>query len=259
MTGRKSPRFTTFLWHRRAGLAAIILVIILAVTGLMLNHTEDLDLDENYIESELLLNWYGLEPKGEIVSYAVGDHRVSQWDRQVFFDNKPLSTSSQTLHGAVDAENMIVVALDSEILLLTPDGNLIERVPTDQSFSHIRRIGVKYQRPVIETAEPLYYMADEHILDWDVIVDEGVVWSQASMPDEDQIAALRHAFRGNGLSMERILLDLHSGRIFGKYGHYLMDAAAIALLWLSCSGLWVWWSRRRKLKQKRHYQKHHRL
>jgi hypothetical protein len=259
MTGRKTGGFRPFLWHRRAGLAAIVLVIILAVTGLMLNHTDSLDLDKRFVESPLLLNWYGLEPSGEIISYKVGDHSVSQWGKQVFFDNRLLSTNSQRLHGAVSVEHMIVVAFDSEILLLTPDGELIERVPTSQSFSHIQRIGVKYQRPVIETAEPLYYMADEHILDWDVIVDEGVIWSQPSAPDEQRMEMLRRAFRGNGLSMERVLLDLHSGRIFGTYGPFLMDAAAIALLWLSGSGLWVWWSRRNKIKRKRHYQKHHRV
>lgn len=259
MTGRKSPRFTAFLWHRRAGLAAIILVIILAVTGLMLNHTEDLGLDENYIESALLLDWYGLEPRGYIVFFDVGEHSVSQWGRMVFFDNRPLSTSDQNLHGAVQAGRMIVAAFDSELLLLTHDGELIERVPTGQRFSGIRRIGVKNLRPVIETAGPLYYIADERILDWDVSVNEGIIWSQPSVSDDQQTEALRRAFRGNGLSMERVLLDLHSGRIFGKYGPYLMDAAAIALLWLSSSGLWVWWSRRRKLKQKRHYRKHHRL
>jgi uncharacterized iron-regulated membrane protein len=37
-----------------------------------------------------------------------------------------------------------------------------------------------------------------------------------------------------------------------------MDAAAVALLWLSGSGLWVWWSRRMKQSKKKHYQKHHR-
>jgi hypothetical protein len=259
MTGRKPPRFTAFLWHRRAGLAAVILVIILAITGLMLNHTNDLHLDENYIESALILNWYGLEPQGEIVSYGVGEHSVSQWDRLVFFDNLKLSASSQNLHGAVLAENMIVVAFDSEILLLTVNGELIERVPTGQSFSNIQRIGTKYNRPVIETTGPMYYMADEHILDWDVIIDEGIDWSLPSASDAEQTAALRRVFRGNGLSLERMILDLHSGRIFGKYGPYLMDAAAIALLWLGSSGLWIWWSRNKKLKQKRHYQKHHRL
>ena len=255
---RKKIKFTVFLWHRRIGLAAIVLVIILAITGILLNHTESLQLDETYVESSTLLNWYGLEPEGEIISYKVNEHTISTWDKEVFFDNQPLTQTTETLHGAVWAEQLIVAAFDTEIFLLTHEGELVERVPTSQSFSGIQRLGLKYKRPVIETGNPLYYMADEHILDWDVIVEEGVEWSVKTELSKSQIDKLRHAFRGNGLSMERVVLDLHSGRIFGHYGIYLMDAAAIALLWLSLSGLWVWWRRRVKQKQKRHYQKHHR-
>jgi uncharacterized iron-regulated membrane protein len=72
------------------------------------------------------------------------------------------------------------------------------------------------------------------------------------------MAVLLESFRGRGLTLERLILDLHSGRIFGAYGIYVMDAAAIVLLWLSGSGLWVWWRRQLQQKRKRHYQKHHR-
>ena len=47
------------------------------------------------------------------------------------------------------------------------------------------------------------------------------------------------------LSLDRLLLDLHSGRLFGKTGVYLMDAAAIGLLLLSITGLIVWLRRRK--------------
>lgn len=255
---RKRSRFSAFLWHRRTGLTAIVLVIILAITGIMLNHTESLELDETYVESSILLNWYGLEPDGDIVSFRINGHRLSIWDEQVFFDNKPVARTTQTLHGAVWAEQLVIAAFDTEIYLLTHEGALVERVPTSQSFSGIQRLGLKYQRPVIETADPLYYIADEHILDWDVIINEDIEWSIQTRLDNEQINELRHAFRGNGLNMERVILDLHSGRIFGQYGIYLMDAAAVALLWLSFSGWWVWWRRRVKQRQKRHFQKHHR-
>jgi len=255
---RKKLKFIAFLWHRRIGLAAIILIIILAITGILLNHTESLQLDEAYVESNTLLNWYGLEPEGEITSYEINGHTISTWDKEVFFDNQPLTRTAETLHGAVWAEQLIIAAFDTEIFLLTHNGELVERVPTSQSFSGIQRLGLKYKRPVIETGDPLYYMADEHILDWDVIINDNIEWSVKTELSESQIDELRHAFRGKGLSMERVILDLHSGRIFGHYGIYLMDAAAIALLWLSLSGLWVWWQRRVKQKQKRHYQKHHR-
>lgn len=259
MVRRKNKHFTAFLWHRRIGLAAIILVIILSITGIMLNHTESLELDSTYVNSSLVLNWYGLEPGGEPISYKAGEHTLSLWNGQLFLDRKIMGSSTQTLRGAVHSERFIVAAFDTELLLLSDEGEIIERMPTSTSFSAIRRIGTRYQRAVIETSEPLYYMADEHMLDWDVIINEDIQWAQAVELDETGRKTLREAFRGKGLSLERVTLDLHSGRIFGEYGIYLMDAAAIALLWLSLSGLWVWWRRRRKQSQKRHYQKHHRV
>jgi len=258
MTGRKPKKFTAFLWHRRIGLVAIVLVIILAITGIMLNHTEALKLDENYVESSLLLGWYGLEPEGEAISYDVGEHVITVLDHQVFFDAYPVAKTGQSFRGAVKAEQLIVLAFDTELVLLTHDGELVERMPTGHSFSEIQRIGIKYKRPVIETSDPLYYMADEHILDWDVIINEDIAWSQKTTLNDTKMTVLLESFRGRGLTLERVLLDLHSGRIFGGYGTYVMDTAAVALLWLSSSGLWVWWNRRMKQRKKRHYRKHHR-
>lgn len=258
MTNRKPKKFTTFLWHRRVGLFALALVIILAITGIMLNHTEQLELDETYVNNNWLLNWYGIEPEDEPVSYRVDQHVISSWNNQLFFDNTAITSLEQTMHGVIGAEQFIVIALDNEIILLSNEGEFIERVSTRISFSNIQRLGMKYKRPVIETSEPLYYMADEHILDWDVVINEGIEWTEKYSLNDDEREQLLIAYRGNGLKLERVILDLHSGRIFGSYGIYLMDAAAIALLWLSLSGLWVWSSRRNKMRKKKHYQKHHR-
>ena len=262
MTNRKPKRFTAFLWHRRIGLFALVLVIILAITGIMLNHTERLKLDESYISSSWLLNWYGIEPEDEPISFRIKNdtqgHVISAWNNQLFFDATKVTTLEQSIHGAIGAEQFIVVALDNEIILLSYDGDFIERVSTSISFSNIQRLGIKYKRPVIETSEPLYYMADEHILDWDAIINEDIKWTEEYSLTDGELEQLLITYRGNGLKLERVILDLHSGRIFGGYGVYLMDAAAIALLWLSVSGLWVWSSRRRKMRRKKHYQKHHR-
>ncbi|NOQ69556.1 MAG: hypothetical protein GQ573_05565, partial [Gammaproteobacteria bacterium] len=62
MTNRKAKKFTAFLWHRRIGLVALSLVVILVITGIMLNHTESFKLDETYVNNSWLLDWYGIEP-----------------------------------------------------------------------------------------------------------------------------------------------------------------------------------------------------
>ena len=128
MTGRKPSKFTAFLWHRRIGLVAIVLVIILAITGIMLNHTEELKLDENYVESSLLLGWYGLEPKGEAISYDVGEHVITVLDHQVFFNTYPVARTAQSYRGAVKAEQLIVLAFDTELILLTHDGEVLSLI-----------------------------------------------------------------------------------------------------------------------------------
>lgn len=254
---RKKIKLIAFLWHRRIGLAAIILIMTLAITGIMLNHTDGLQLNDRYIESATLLNWYGLEPDGDMVSYKINSHIVSFWGGKLFFDKQMITSAVEKLHGVVWAEQLIIAAFETEIILLSHEGELVERIPTNQIFPNIRRLGLKYGRPVIETGESLYYMADEHILDWDLTSDEDIQWSVKTQLKKSQINDLRTVFRGKGLNMERVILDLHSGRVFGRYGIYLMDAAAIALLWLSFSGLWVWWQRRVKQKKKRHFRKHH--
>ncbi len=42
---------------------------------------------------------------------------------------------------------------------------------------------------------------------------------------------------GGGLPLERVVLDLHSGRLFGWLGPYVMDAAALGLLIVAITGL----------------------
>ncbi len=36
------------------------------------------------------------------------------------------------------------------------------------------------------------------------------------------------------------MLDLHNGRIFGGFGVFLIDAAAVLFLILAVTGVWMW-------------------
>ena len=66
------------------------------------------------------------------------------------------------------------------------------------------------------------------------------VWSQPAELPADIEAQIAAAYRGSGLSVERVLVDLHSGRLFGLSGIAMMDLAAIALCILAVSGILVW-------------------
>lgn len=258
MSRRKKKNFSVFLWHRRLGLIAIVFIIVLSITGIMLNHTEPMSLDEKAIDNSWLLDWYGLNPQSASISFGADSHVITQWDEQIFFDNQPLMHSQQRLRGAAGLDGMLVAALNNSVLLVTPTGELIERIDTQTEFTDIRQVGVEHQRLVVETIDNQYYRADEQVIVWQKIDTRDSMWSRPVDIDESLKQQLLELYRGRGLSLERVILDLHSGRIFNaQWGIYIMDASALVMLWLAFSGLWVWASRRRKMKTKKHYRKHH--
>ena len=51
---------TARTWHRRIGLVVAVLVAVVAVTGLLLNHGDRLNLDRTNIVAGWVVDWYGL-------------------------------------------------------------------------------------------------------------------------------------------------------------------------------------------------------
>lgn len=258
MTRNRKKPFPFFLWHRRLGLLAMVLMIILAITGILLNHTESLKLDETAVESDILLNWYELNPEGLAIQFSFGEDTVSQWDKQIFFNFQPVISSDQLLTGFIAIEDMYIVSLQNMILLVDNNGELIEQIDTQHEFNSIKAIGRRNGQLIVATDTDEIYMADTNIVSWQKTKLKNTQWSSKNPVSEQQQHKLKQAFRGQGLMLERVILDLHSGRIFNSsWGIYLMDASAIIMILLSISGTWVWYSRKQKQKSKRHYQKHH--
>ncbi|RDH81268.1 MAG: hypothetical protein DIZ80_14275 [endosymbiont of Galathealinum brachiosum] len=256
MSRRKKP-FAFFLWHRRLGLAALILVFILSITGIMLNHTEGFKLDETTIESDFILNWYGINPEGSPTNYNSDEVWVSQWNQQIFFNGKSIYSHKEKLHGIVIIDDIIALALENFVLLLDENGELIELMSTGTQFP-VSKIGVVNKKIALIDIRDNIYLSDSDFTVWHKHNESPAYWSSAHSLPENRISTLQQAFRGKGLNLERVILDLHSGRIFNaRWGIYIMDASAIAMILLGISGIWVWWSRKLKMRKKRHYKKRH--
>jgi len=243
-----------YLWHRYMGLSAALLVIILAVTGIFLNHTERLKLDEKFIESPWLLNWYDIEPPQRLISYLAKNNTVSLIEDQLYLNKQFMSGHYDSLAGAIHFQNMIVVAIDRQLLLFTVEGELIERLidinGQSLTLGAIGKIGDELL--VIQADQVLISNADLNL--WQPPSKqqlENIEWSYPSGLTSEVQQQLIHSYRSNILTLERIMLDLHSGRIIGNYGVYLMDAAAVILLLLSFSGIWIWLQQRFKQNGRR--------
>ena len=250
---RKKPRAkllrSLYIWHRYMGISTAVFVIILTVTGLLLNHTDELKLDANYVQSDVLLDWYGITAPQGLVSYKAGSTQITAVNDRIFWDSKPLLHISAPLAGVQAFDDMVVIVAAGKLSLYTREGELIEKldnatgVPID-----ILAIGISSGGLLsVKTARDIY-LADANLLEWVRADNPEVRWSTTQTTNPVLQRSLQKAYRGTGLTMERIMLDLHSGRILGRAGVYIMDAAAIGFLLLAASGIWLWLRRRASIK-----------
>jgi hypothetical protein len=243
---RGSKLRSVYVWHRYLGLSFAAFAILLAVTGWLLNHTEALKLDSRFVQLPLILDWYGITAPRDVAGYCADQHWVSQLNERLYLDVEELPGRYGSLVGALTLRDMIVVAADGQLLLLTPEGELIERLGDAEGVpSGIRAIGVNATGELVIRAVHGDYVTDAEFLVWHRAYADDPTWAAAEPLPPDLYEKLAKHYRGTGLSWERLLLDLHSGRIFGIGGIWIMDIAALLLILLAGTGFWTWLKHKR--------------
>ncbi len=247
-------------WHRRVGLSAAGFVLILATTGLFLNHAIDWHLDSRTLSSSALLNWYGIRQPEVLLSYSVGKQTITRVGSEVFLDTREIAHCRGELFGAVELSDQghIVVGCNQELIIFTQDYELVERLGATHGLpSPLVKLG-RYKSGTGEYSLVLAdsqknYLADLNKLTWSILPDddksrasqnsvasETTLWSEAIATPATLAEALGKHFVGEGITVERLLLDIHSGRIVGRWGILLVDIMAILFVVLAITGFVMW-------------------
>ncbi len=71
-----------------------------------------------------------------------------------------------------------------------------------------------------------------------VYLDQPVILEAYNMNVEEEL-------RGKGINLEKFILDLHTGKLFGIPGTLLSDLSAIAMIFLTLSGLYNLYRRKK--------------
>ncbi len=236
-----------YVWHRYMGLSAALFVLWLSLSGVLLNHAAELKLASRHLSSSLLLDWYGVQVPSGGISFRAGDHWLSRLGERVYIDDRRLPGEYHSLLGAVELEDMLIAGVDGAILLLTMEGEIIERLSTAQGLpAGLLALGVDQAGLLWVKTRGGRYQADRNLLTWRDHTDAtGVAWVQAQDSPETLQARLRTEYRHDVLSWQRLLQDAHSGRLLGPWGPWLMDAMALLFVLLALSGVTLWLRRRR--------------
>lgn len=222
-------------WHRRLGLLSALFVLWLAVSGLLLHHTDLLHLDPVRISAPWLTQWYGLSASAPDTGYIAGSHWLAGTDEATVLDGHALSPPIPHVLGMVESGGLLAVATPHALVLLTPQGQRVDELKGPQlPVEDLHGLGTAEGRIIIRD-ERDYASADGEA--WSSY--QGVVqWSHAQLLSQEQQLQAAPLLRPS-LSAVRVLSDAHSGRLFGRFGPWVMDAAALSFMLLALSGVWI--------------------
>ena len=79
---------------------------------------------------------------------------------------------------------------------------------------------------------------------WEKNGNTNITWSNQSAVPVEHLDELLKIYRGTGLPLERVIVDLHSGRFMGKFGILIIDISVVIFIALSMTGWWSWFKRR---------------
>ncbi len=231
--------------HKFTGIAVCVFLIHLSITGIFLNHTEDLGLDEKYTASPMILALYNISMPSQEESFLVDNIFISRFGDQVFMGNQPIIKSENPIMGAAFSNQILAIAFANEMVLLTQEGKLIERISSTAELpENIQKLGVSEDILYLKTSD-LVWQSSDQAQAWELSDSDFNDWSNEVVIPDQQTKQIEMYFSGKGVSLEQFFLDLHNGNIIKGFGKWLLDIIAIFLLLLSISGIWIWLKKRR--------------
>lgn len=218
---RRHWRFFLLRWHRRAGVVLGFFLVWMSLSGVALNHAEDVGLDQRYLEGGFWLSRYGSSAP---LSLVVGRKEFLLSSQGLQSGGVALGNCDRFL-GVRPVSEGHVLACDTRIVLLTRDGEVVEQTDAGR--------GLNAPLDAMASGDgPLRF----RVQSGDVLVLDPFDLSLTPAATPQSLRWLPATPAPAAITLERLMLDLHSGRFFGAAGPWLVDALALSLILLALSG-----------------------
>jgi hypothetical protein len=247
-----------YRWHRRIGAAAALFVVWIVITGIMLNHGDELTLSQYSLHNSSLAHWYNLNDQLPSHVFVNENHWLGASNNLLVLDGEMLKPQLSSPIGIAQiaiaqmgtaqiaiAQNkqLIAIANQHEIILLDAEKKLIDRLnESSLPITPITKIGNGCSGIAISNATQTFSTQDG--IEWQPCAHT-VTYSRTQSINTHQLKQLEILLIPE-ISLEKLIIDLHTGRFFGSYGAYAVDLVAVCLLLLALSGLWLFFRNSRK-------------
>jgi len=244
---------TIFLrdWHKRLGLFAFVFMGWLGFSGILINQSPSWGYDTDRIYWSPVMWLYGLKPEPPEAGFSASGHWLAVTPEGTVLDARPVlppvAKPLGLVAGGTDKEPLLFLANAEHVAVVTLDGKRYDELRSPiLPISEVRRIGIVKGAPgTIAVQELDAFQSADGGTSWTPVDPAIVEWSETAelpAPEREKLMPFSRPY----VTLEHVLVDAHSGAIFGRGGVYVINTVGLAAILLAISGVWMWWRTSRK-------------
>ena len=226
--------------HRYLGIISFIFIINFCLTGILLSLLPNKILEKK-ITNSFISKIYNLELKGTPVYQTIDNLAIAQWN-DINFKNNEIYRLKGKLLAVTKIRSIYLIISNKEIVIYNNKLKLIER---------LNNLTIPYNKEILEVFSDKYNITlktDQGIFQ-SKIINNKIFFTPIKniLPNTKKTSLktnspeitkkLRLHLQHGGISIYKILSDLHTGIIFGTFGKIVTNIMLIILSILAISGL----------------------
>lgn len=223
MTIDQARRLQTMTrWHRRLAVFIMAWLVLLAGTGILVNHASDWGLDRKPLPGVIQYGVYGIEAAN--TDYCRAFPAAGSECGNLFAD--------------LELPEGRLLLGEHSMFLFDASGQLVEKVSAAQAGLEALEAGAVRGAAVYLRGGSDTVLTDPNLFDFRVV-------DSSAVPPTDSGDWQEKGDVPATISWERLLLDLHAARFLGSYAKAFNDLAAGSILLLALSGGLLYRARRK--------------
>ena len=229
--------------HKYLGFAFSLFILHLTVTGILLIYPKTFNIEDTYVSNFFILKKYNMDTYREV--YGLNDIE----DEIVIIKNNIYINSKFVDKFKDDIINILYQKKNNKIFILSKstigiyffeniDGELeINDIISLENTQKITYLGLNLSEDVVflKNDNEYYSFDDNYLLKLANVKDKNIKLSNISKADKKLAKYYLNIHQGKGVSLTRILTELHNGKFFGSIFTLVLFFSSLSLIFLTLS------------------------
>ena len=229
--------------HKYLGFAFSLFILHLTVTGILLIYPKTFNIEDTYISNYFILKKYNMDTYKEVRGLVNVEDEVVIIKNNIYLNSKFVDKFSDEIINILyqKIENKIIVLSKSNIGLYffeNIDNELeIIDIISIENTKKINYLGINLSgnKVFLKNDNDFYNLDNNHQLKLVNKIEENIKWSKTNKINKKLAKYYLNIHQGKGVSLTRILTELHNGKFFGSIFTLILFFSSLSLIFLTLS------------------------